>query len=105
MLGRRAGLTDEDIDRISRGPDAPGWSEAADADLVRAVDELHQHACIQEATWVRLSAQFSRDQLMDLVFCVGCYDLLAMVFKTFGAQLEEGVETLSSGMRARMHGS
>ncbi len=103
VLGRRAGLTDEDIERITVGPDAPGWADPIEAELVRAVDELHEHACIQDATWARLGTQFNRDQLMDLVFCVGCYDLLAMVFKTFGAQLEEGVEALSPEMRARMH--
>jgi 4-carboxymuconolactone decarboxylase len=102
VLGRKAGLTDEEIERVSRGPDVPGW-DPVDADLVRAVDELHAHACIQNATWARLAAQFSQDQLMDVVFAVGCYDLLAMVFKTFGAQLEPGVEELDPAMRTRMH--
>ena len=102
VLGRRAGLSDVEIDRVTRGPDAPGW-DATDADLVRAVDELHEHACIQNATWARLSANFNGDQLLDLVFAVGCYDLLAMVFKTFGAQLEPGVEQLDPEMRKRMH--
>ena len=105
VLGRRAGLSDEDIDRISRGPDAPGWADPIDAELVRAVDELHEDARIKDATWSKLSAQFNRDQLMDLVFCVGCYDLLAMVFKTFGAQLEPGVEQLDPDLRARMLGN
>ena len=40
---------------------------------------------------------------MDIVFAVGCYDVLAMVFKTFGAQLEPGVDALDPAMRARMH--
>jgi 4-carboxymuconolactone decarboxylase len=102
VLGRRAGLTDEDIQRITHGPDAAGW-EPIDADLVRAVDELHQHARIQNATWDRLSAHFDTNQLMDLVFAVGCYDLLAMVFKTFDAQLEPGVEPLDAATRARMY--
>jgi alkylhydroperoxidase family enzyme len=102
VLGRKAGLSDEEIQRVTHGPDAPGW-DPIDADLVRAVDELHAHACIQNDTWSRLSAQFTSDQIMDLVFAVGCYDLLAMVFKTFGAQLESGVETLDSATRTRMH--
>jgi 4-carboxymuconolactone decarboxylase len=102
VLGRRAGLTDEEIRRITFGPDAAGW-EPADADLVRAVDELHRHACIQDATWSRLSQHFDRDQIMDIVFAVGCYDLLAMVFKTFGAELESGVEHLDPETRARMY--
>lgn len=102
VLGRKAGLSDLEIERVTLGPDAPGW-DPVDADLVRAVGELHEHACIQNGTWARLSAHFNTNQLMDIVFAVGCYDLLAMVFKTFGAQLEPGVEELDPVMRTRMH--
>jgi alkylhydroperoxidase family enzyme len=92
VLGRRAGLTDADIERIKLGPEAPGW-EPIDSDLLRAVDELHEQACIQRETWSRLSAHFDANQRMDIVFTVGCYDLLAMVFKTFEVELEPGVES------------
>lgn len=102
VLGLRAGLTQAEIERIQLGPDAAGW-DAVDADLVRAVDELHADACISDDTWERLSLHFNQSQLMDIVFAVGCYDLLAMVFKTFGAQLEPGVEPLDPAVRARMH--
>jgi 4-carboxymuconolactone decarboxylase len=102
VLGLRAGLSQAEIERIQQGPDAPGW-DAADADLVRAVDELHADACISEATWTRLSSQFNEQQRMDIVFAVGCYDLLAMVFKTFGVQLEPGVEPLDPAVVERMH--
>ena len=102
VLGRKAGLSDVEIERVTLGPDAPGW-DTVDADVVRAADDLHAHACIQNGTWERLSTQFNSDQLLDIVFAVGCYDLLAMVFKTFGAQLEPGVEQLDPEMRARMH--
>jgi 4-carboxymuconolactone decarboxylase len=102
VLGRRAGLTDAEIERLTLGPDAPGW-DPIDADIVRAVDELHEHACIQNATWARLAAHFDAKQMMDLIFCVGCYDVLAMVFKSYGVQLESGVEPLDPATRARMH--
>jgi alkylhydroperoxidase family enzyme len=102
VLGRKAGLSDAEIERVTFGPDAAGW-DPADADIVRAVDDLHEHARIQDGTWARLSKHFDANQLMDLVFAVGCYDLLAMVFKTFGAQLEPGVEQLDPAMRTRMH--
>jgi alkylhydroperoxidase family enzyme len=102
VLGRRAGLSDEEIERLQRGPDAPGW-DPQDADLLRAVDELHADARIHDATWSRLSARFNTEELMDLVFAVGCYEVLAMLFKTFGAQLEQGVEPLEAAVRARMH--
>lgn len=102
VLGKRAGLTDAEIERIQRGPDAEGW-DPLDAALVRAVDELHADACIGDETWAQLSAHFDRNQLIDIVFAVGCYDVLAMVFKTFGVALEPGVEPLAPEVRARMH--
>lgn len=101
VLARNAGLSEAELERVQLGPDAPGW-DPVDADLVRAVDELHADARIEDATWARLSKQFSTQQLMELVFAVGCYDVLAMVFKTFGAQLEPGVDPLDPAVRARM---
>jgi 4-carboxymuconolactone decarboxylase len=102
VVGRNAGLTEAELERVQLGPDAPGW-DPLDADLVRAVDELHADARIQDPTWTRLTDQLSTEQVMDLVFAVGCYDVLAMVFKTFGTQLEAGVEPLAPDVRSRMH--
>ncbi|MBP6482643.1 MAG: hypothetical protein KA310_17425, partial [Pseudomonadales bacterium] len=65
--------------------------DPVDADLLRAVDELHADACIGDATWARLSAHFDAKQLLDIEFAVGCYDVLAMAFKTFGVPFEPGV--------------
>jgi alkylhydroperoxidase family enzyme len=102
VLGRRAGLSDADIERIQVGPSTPGW-DPVDADLVRAVDELVAAARIEDATWNRLAAHFSATELMDIVFAVGCYEMLAMAFKTFGTELESGVEPLDSVVLERMH--
>jgi len=102
VLGRNAGLTDAELERVQLGAAAPGWDDL-DRELVRAAEELHADARIADATWQKLSAHFSREQLMDIVFAVGCYDVLAMVFKTFDVQLEQGVSPLSEEARARMH--
>lgn len=102
VLARNAGLSEVEIERVQFGPDAPEW-DPVDADVLRAVDELHAEACIQDETWARLSRHFNLSQLMDIVFAVGCYDMLAMVFKTFGLQLEPGVEPLEPAVRARMY--
>ncbi len=104
VLGRRAGLSDAELERVQRGPEAPGW-DPGDADLLRAVDELHADACIQETTWKRLAARFDTAQLMDIVFTVGCYELLAMVFKTFAVPFEAETEPLDPDSRARMYAS
>jgi AhpD family alkylhydroperoxidase len=95
LIARGAGLRDEEIERVRLGPDAPGWS-AADAALLRAVDELETDACISDATWKNLAESLDRRQLMDLVFTVGAYDLLAMAFNSFGLELDEGLVGFSS---------
>jgi 4-carboxymuconolactone decarboxylase len=86
----RAGLSADDIARIAKGPDAPGWNEW-DRTVLRAVDELHRDAHIQDATWKALSQRFSQKQLMDFVFTVGQYNLVSMFANSAGIQLEAGV--------------
>jgi len=93
VIGRASGLTDEEIARIAKGPDAPGWS-AADRALLRATDELHEDAFVTDATWAELSKSWSTQQLMDLVFTVGQYNLVSMALNTFGVQAEPGLARL-----------
>jgi alkylhydroperoxidase family enzyme len=102
ILGRRAGLSDVELERIQQGPEAAGWNEA-DADLLRAAEELHACQCIAESTWARLSKRYDTAKLMDLVFAVGCYQLIAMAANSFGVQLEPGVAPLESAVAARLH--
>lgn len=102
VLGRRAGLGEDEIERITLGPDAAGW-DPVDAALVRSVDELHADARIADATWSLLTQHFTQQQMLDLIFAVGCYDLLGKLFKTLGVQLEPGTEALASELLERMH--
>ena len=91
VFGKGAGLTDAEVARIKAGPDAAGWAPF-DATLLRAADELHADACISDATWAALSARYSTEQLMDVVFAVGQYNLVSMALNTFGVQLDKGVK-------------
>ena len=88
VLAGDADLGEDDVARIAMGPDAPGWS-ALDAAMLRAVDELLDDALVTDATWAVLAAELDDRQLMDLVFTVGAYDLLAMAFRTFGVPLDD----------------
>src|SRR5262249_32018619 len=80
VLGEDAGLRRDEIDRVREGPDAAGWS-AVDQALLRAVDELIAEARIDDRTWAVLVGEMDAQQLMDVVFTVGAYDLLAMAFR------------------------
>ncbi len=87
VLARDAGIDDDEVARVAGGPDAPGWAPL-DAALVRAVDELVADAAVSDATWEVLASELDDQQLMDLVFTVGAYDVLAMVFRTFRVELD-----------------
>ncbi len=89
-ISRGIGMSEEEIRRVNEGPDAPGW-DAFDATLLRAVDELHADAMITDATWKALSERYDTQQLMDLVFTVGQYNLVSMALNTLGVQLDEGI--------------
>lgn len=90
-IGKDAGLTDVEIERIKAGPNARGWNEP-DTLLLRATDELRRDAFISDATWKGLSAHFDTKQLMDVVFAVGQYNLVSMALNTLGVQLDDGLE-------------
>lgn len=93
LIGRASGLGDEEIERIADGPEAEGWSEVERA-LLRATDELHGDAFISDATWKALAETFSDQQLMDLIFTVGQYNLVSMALNSMGVQPEEGLPRL-----------
>jgi len=91
VIGRGVGLSDEEIERVAAGPDAPGWSPF-EASLLTAVDELHADAMITDDTWRALSERYDTQQLMDFVFTVGQYNLVSMALNSFGVQLDDGLE-------------
>ncbi len=96
-IGRRCGLTDDEIERLKTGP-AAGWSPA-DTALILATDELHADQFISNATWTALLAHFSQKQAMDVVFTAGQYTQVSMLLNTFGVQLDEG-QTLDPDLKA-----
>ena len=88
VLAGDVGLDDDDIARIAEGPEASGWS-TADRAMLRAVDELIGVGTVSDGTWETLSGLLDEQQLMDLVFTVGAYEILALAFRSFGIELDE----------------
>jgi alkylhydroperoxidase family enzyme len=98
LSGKMVGLKDEEILRITKGPDEPGWS-AFDAALVRAVDELYYDAIISDATWKVLSERYNEKQLMDVIFTVGDYNMVSWALNSLGVQLDKGVPGFPEGSK------
>ena len=84
-LGRRAGLTDEDLQRVTAGPSADGWSDRERA-LLQAVDELHATQDVSDATWSELRRHLDDRLLIELVLLAGHYEMLATAIGTLRIQ-------------------
>ncbi len=90
-IARRVGVTDEEIDRVTRGPEAEGWS-VLDRAFLRATDELHADAFVSDETWATLAEHLDTEQRLDLIFAVGQYNLVSMALNSLGVQRDPGVE-------------
>ncbi|MDG1207462.1 MAG: carboxymuconolactone decarboxylase family protein [Pseudomonadales bacterium] len=89
VIGKHAGINDEEIEAIKVGADA-AWSEH-DALVIRAADELHGDAFITDDTWTGLKKTYSDQQMMDLVFTCGQYNMVSMALNSFGVQLDPDI--------------
>jgi AhpD family alkylhydroperoxidase len=87
ILAETAGLHPEEIARVAKGPDAPGWT-VIERSLVKAADELLADGSVSGHTWSVLASHFDDRQLMDVVFTVGTYELLAMALRSLGVEPE-----------------
>jgi 4-carboxymuconolactone decarboxylase len=93
FMARDAGLTDEEIGRIAYGPDAPLWSPL-EAAMLRSVDELIVDGAISASTWEALAAELDDQQILDLIFTVGGYDLLARLFSSLELDVDSDIRDL-----------
>ena len=84
-LGRRAGLSAAEVDRVADGPDAEGWGERERL-LLRVTDELHASADLSDATWAALRDRLDERECIELVMLVGHYTMLATALTALRVQ-------------------
>jgi alkylhydroperoxidase family enzyme len=89
VIGRSAGLTDEEILRIPDGPDGD-WSPF-DSTLLQVADELHTDYSITDVTWAALADVYDTQQLIEIPMVVGHYHMVAMTLNALGVQLDPGL--------------
>jgi alkylhydroperoxidase family enzyme len=75
-IARNVGLSGEEIERVTDGPEASGWNEH-DRALLRAVDELVSTAMISDETWAVLARTLDAAQMIELPVVVGTYQATA----------------------------
>ncbi|MET8654786.1 carboxymuconolactone decarboxylase family protein [Nocardia aurea] len=84
-MGIDAGLTETEVE-AARGN--AQITDDFDLAVLRAVDELDEKSNLSDETWAALSERFSERQIMDFVFTVGAYAMLASAINTFGIEVD-----------------
>jgi AhpD family alkylhydroperoxidase len=86
-LGRRAGLTGQEIERVADGPGAAGWT-ARQALLLRAADQLHATRTLSDDLWGALRPLLNDQELIELCMLIGHYEMLAMTLNALCVEPE-----------------
>jgi 4-carboxymuconolactone decarboxylase len=88
VIGRSAGLTDDDISASVR--DAVDGGDPLRALVLRVADELVTVHRIGDPTWAELTARYPTEQVIEISMLVGAYAMLAGGLNSLGVQIEEG---------------
>ena len=86
-IAKQAGITDDEIDRIGKGPKS-AWNKH-DAALLQAADDLFENSIVSDDTWKTLSERYNTQQMMDVVFTIGQYNLVSWALNSCGVPLDD----------------
>lgn len=79
------GLSPDMYGPIQRGADDPYFTPFERV-VIRATEELVRERMISDANWQALSAEWDNKQMLDFMFTVGCYAMVAGVMRSTGAE-------------------
>jgi AhpD family alkylhydroperoxidase len=80
-LGRRAGLSRDEIEAVALGPGHPLWAPR-DRLLLRVADALHADRDLADSLWAELRTELDERETIELVMLVGHYTMLATALNT-----------------------
>jgi alkylhydroperoxidase family enzyme len=87
LIGRRAGLTDDELSALAGGE--RDW-DADDRALIDLADDLCRDDVVSDATWAALG-RWNHAERVELVVLAGFYRLVSGFLNSFGVELDAGV--------------
>lgn len=83
FFGERVGFTEEQVaGTCAADPDTSAFP-SRERLLLRLVDELHDTSDVSDTLWQKLRAEWTDEQLIELVVLVGRYHLISFVTNAF----------------------
>ena len=89
-MARKAGLSDDEIERIKSGGSAPGWT-ATESALLDMTDDLIRQHTVSDSVWKRLTENLSTQQVFDAISTVGQYLSIALLANSVGVEIDHGL--------------
>lgn len=87
------GLTQDDIENIKLGADAPGLSEL-DSYVIKLVDQLATDCNVSDEVHDFLNKEFNQDQFSELLFTIGNYESMTRVINVLGIPMDEDFDKM-----------
>lgn len=99
-LSRRLGIPEADIARVMRGPRARGWTQL-EAAALSGVDQLMKRQSIDPDTYAALAEHLSPAQLLDYIFLIGEFILVALALNAFQIARDPGLSDMPAAPARR----
>ncbi len=90
-IALRVGVSDEDIVRVTRGPEA--FDDPRTRASMQACDELFRGQIVSAETWQQLSQHYDEKNLIEIVILIGHYQMIAGFLNSAGISLEAQTES------------
>ncbi|OHV41063.1 MULTISPECIES: carboxymuconolactone decarboxylase family protein [Pseudofrankia] len=90
-LAKEAGLTAEEVARITSDPGAPFFNPI-DTALLRAVDEIVTDGVLTDGTWSALASALDTQQMLDVIFTIGAYETVSAMLRSFGIEPDDSMD-------------
>jgi alkylhydroperoxidase family enzyme len=102
IYGDKCGLSTVQINELTL---CPSWRDLGaslwtptERLIVRMVDELHHHATVSDEAWRQMSANWPKEQVMELLFASSFYHMAAFFLNSAAVPLEDGSERFPHGV-------
>jgi alkylhydroperoxidase family enzyme len=94
FFAKAAGLSDAEV-LTTTVPGDRTWS-GRDRLIVRLADALHENATVDDGLWSDLEAEFSGEQLLELIVLAGFYHTVSFLTNALALPLEAGAARFPS---------